>query len=86
MRVENNAVRPFYTCPKRSEFGADHGRSRPSGVNMNIKIKILRNIDHSGDIITGPHAGRPGAGDHADGQMTSRKVIFYRLPQTFRVH
>src|SRR5207237_1077685 len=67
VRVEDNRIGTLDTRPEMPVFPADHCRSCPSCVDMQIKPMPLRYSGNGGDVVGAAGAGAADAGDDAGG-------------------
>ena len=86
VRIEHNAVRALDAGPQAAVFRTDHGRPRPSGIDVQIQIFGPSDRDSGGDVVTRAGAGAAGARDDARGNEPRRPVRLDRIGQGGGVH
>ncbi len=86
VRVEDDGIGRLDAIPERAEFRADHRRTGPCRVHMQVKPMRLRDFGDRADRVAGADGGAAGAGDDAGRDMAGRKVRLDRGVERLRVH
>jgi len=84
--VEHETVYAVDTSPEMSKLRADHRRSGPSCINMNIEPVTLGNCNNTGYVVYGADAGSADASNDTCWQQARGLVAHDGSVEHLQVH
>ena len=74
VRIDDDAVRALNAIPQLAELRADHGRSRPGRIHMQVEVFAGSDLRHGADIVPAAATRATHAGDDAGRQISGLTV------------
>ena len=85
VRVDDDRVRQLCARPEMAQFRTDHRRTRPCGVDVQIKIMRARNGREFGDWISRANTSCAYIGDDASGHVARFDIGLDQRVERFRI-